>query len=255
MEKEDVRSYNVGTSDYFRRRIQPWDIWEEYKLNPWDADIVKRVLRNKGGEDPRLDYEKIIHICRKCIDMLDKGTYPERTTSGVALNPQANRINILLEPDAFLPKKATSGSAAYDLYAPADFLVKPGRNIMPLGFRMHLPYGIGATPNPRSGNSSKGMEGYAQWVMDTCASGMTLTVEGEPQRMDADVTWGLIDSDYRGVCGLIIYSREKKPFAVLRGARLAQMCFQRYEDMEFVTVDRLEGTERGEGGFGHTGTM
>ncbi len=45
--KNEVRSYNVGKSDYAKCKIQPWDIWLEYNLNPWDADIVKRVLRNK----------------------------------------------------------------------------------------------------------------------------------------------------------------------------------------------------------------
>jgi hypothetical protein len=77
--KEDVMSYNVGSSDYSSRKIQPWDIWEEYKLNPWDADIVKRVLRTKEepGMTPEeariMDYEKIIHICKKRIDQINKG--------------------------------------------------------------------------------------------------------------------------------------------------------------------------------------
>ena len=51
---EDVRSYNVGNSDYSQHTIQPWDIWIEYKLNPFDADIVKRVLRNKQGESRKI---------------------------------------------------------------------------------------------------------------------------------------------------------------------------------------------------------
>lgn len=77
--EEDVMSYNVGSSDYSKRRIQPWDIWEEYKLNPWDADIVKRILRTKEepGMTPQeariMDYEKIIHICKKRIDQINKG--------------------------------------------------------------------------------------------------------------------------------------------------------------------------------------
>lgn len=79
MERSDVMSYNVGNSDYSKRKIQPWDIWEEYKLNPWDADIVKRVLRTK--EEPSItpqearimDYEKIIHICKKRIDQIERG--------------------------------------------------------------------------------------------------------------------------------------------------------------------------------------
>lgn len=71
---ENVQSYNVGKSDYSKHVIQPWDIWKEYNLNPWDADIVKRVLRSKEGEARTLDYEKIIHICKYRISELSKET-------------------------------------------------------------------------------------------------------------------------------------------------------------------------------------
>lgn len=74
---EKVRSYNVGKSDYSKHAIQPWDIWKEYNLNPWDADIVKRVLRSKEGEPRTVDYEKIIHICQYRIAELSKGTPKE----------------------------------------------------------------------------------------------------------------------------------------------------------------------------------
>lgn len=79
MDKEDVMSYNVGSSDYSKRKIQPWNIWEEYKLNPWDADIVKRVLRTKeepgmtSQEARIMDYEKIIHVCKKRIEQIERG--------------------------------------------------------------------------------------------------------------------------------------------------------------------------------------
>lgn len=71
--KEDIRSYNVGQSDYSKHDIQPWDIWLEYGLNPWDADIVKRVLRKKETDNRKMDYEKIIHICRERIRQIDAG--------------------------------------------------------------------------------------------------------------------------------------------------------------------------------------
>ena len=67
---EDVRSYNVGSSDYATKKIQPWDIWIEYNLNPFDADIVKRILRTKKGEAPTEKYEKIIHVCKERIRQL-----------------------------------------------------------------------------------------------------------------------------------------------------------------------------------------
>ena len=74
---ENVQSYNVGKSDYAKHKIQPWHIWKEYNLNPWDADIVKRVLRSKEGEARTLDYEKIIHICKYRIAQLSKEVLKE----------------------------------------------------------------------------------------------------------------------------------------------------------------------------------
>ena len=74
------RDVNVGASNYAKYKIQPWDIWLEYGLNPWDADIIKRILRTKviGGMTPteaRLeDYEKIKHICDERIAQLN-GAY------------------------------------------------------------------------------------------------------------------------------------------------------------------------------------
>lgn len=68
---KNVRDYNVGKSDYAKHTIQPWDIILEYSLNYWDGDIIKRVLRTKEGESRRLDYEKIIHICKERIRQID----------------------------------------------------------------------------------------------------------------------------------------------------------------------------------------
>lgn len=63
----EERSYNIGASDYSKHVIQPWSIWIDYDLNPWDADIVKRILRTKASESRLMDYEKIIHICKERI--------------------------------------------------------------------------------------------------------------------------------------------------------------------------------------------
>jgi len=69
---DSVRNYNVGNSDYAEHKIQPWDIWLEYELNPWDADIVKRTLRDKAGDSRILDYQKIKHICDERIRQLQE---------------------------------------------------------------------------------------------------------------------------------------------------------------------------------------
>lgn len=70
-ESNNVRNHNVGTSDYSEHIIQPWTIWLDWNLNPWDADIIKRVLRNKFGESRKQDYEKIIHICQERIRQIE----------------------------------------------------------------------------------------------------------------------------------------------------------------------------------------
>lgn len=68
---QGCRAYNVGNSDYSQHTIQPWSIWLDYDLNPWDADIIKRVLRTKETESRSSDYEKIIHICEERIRQLE----------------------------------------------------------------------------------------------------------------------------------------------------------------------------------------
>jgi hypothetical protein len=73
----EVRKNNVGKSDYSKHVIQPWSIWLDYNLNPWDADITKRVLRTKEecGISPTvsriMDYKKIKHICDERLRQLE----------------------------------------------------------------------------------------------------------------------------------------------------------------------------------------
>lgn len=74
-ENECVRSYNVGNSDYAKHKIQPWDVWLNHSLNPWEGDIVKRVIRRKKGQNRREDFEKIIHIAQELIRQIDMGEY------------------------------------------------------------------------------------------------------------------------------------------------------------------------------------
>ena len=69
--KPSIRNYNVGNSDYSKHIIQPWCIWIDYNLNPFDADIIKRILRTKEGDTRKMDYEKIIHICQERIRQID----------------------------------------------------------------------------------------------------------------------------------------------------------------------------------------
>jgi hypothetical protein len=70
-EESSPRATHEGASDYSHRLIQPWAIWQEYQLNPWDADILKRLLRTKQGDSRELDYKKIIHIAQERLRQLE----------------------------------------------------------------------------------------------------------------------------------------------------------------------------------------
>lgn len=67
----EVRKANVGNSNYSEHTIQPYSIWIDWDLNPWDADIIKRVLRTKKGDSRKMDYEKIIHVCQERIRQIE----------------------------------------------------------------------------------------------------------------------------------------------------------------------------------------
>lgn len=135
---------------------------------------------------------------------------------------------------AILPKRMTEGAAAYDLFLPQYVYVRSGRQVIGLGFSMEIPKGYAAEIQPRSGFSSKGM------------------LDDSDERKDADVMYGLIDSDYRGEVGLIIRSNERFYFGIPYGTRIAQMIIRKVEDADFVESDSLSDTERGDGGFGST---
>lgn len=145
-----------------------------------------------------------------------------------------------LSEDAIIPKKATDGSIAFDVYVPKDIVIEKGRQVIPLEFAIELPIGYEAKIEARSGFSLKGMEGIS---------------ENGPTRFDADVITGKIDSDYRGNVGVIINSIEERRFYIKRGTRIAQMTiYHSAPDWEFVEVEELSETERDKGGFGHSGT-
>ena len=144
---------------------------------------------------------------------------------------------------AIMPKKGTAGAAAYDVYVPKSTFVKRGRQIIPLDFAIEIPYGYEAKIEPRSGFSSKGMEGVL----------VLGTFEEEPTaRFNCDVIQGKIDSDYRGNVGVIVNNQDME-FLMTRKTRIAQLTIYKVEDVEFEEVEELTNTERNNGGFGSTG--
>lgn len=105
---DSVRNHNVGNSDYAKHKIQPWDVWIEFQLNPFDADLVKRTLRTKaeGGmtqaEARKLDYEKIVHISSERIRQIKTGVYwPSQTEL-----PNGSRVDSIIAEYNLCPKDA-----------------------------------------------------------------------------------------------------------------------------------------------------
>ena len=130
-----------------------------------------------------------------------------------------------------LPAYATVQSAGMDLRANIDepIALKPlERRLIPTGLHIALPAGYEAQVRPRSGLALK----------------KGITVLNSP---------GTIDADYRGEVGVLLINLSQEDFVVNDGERIAQMVIARHEQAEFVEVDVLDETERGEGGYGHTG--
>lgn len=141
------------------------------------------------------------------------------------------KIRVINESKHCLPKYATEGSAGMDLYANLEGKVtlKPlERKLIPTGIRIALPKGYEAQIRPRSGLALK--------------HGISLG--------NAVAT---IDADYRGLIGVILINLSNETFEVNDGDRIAQMVIAKHEIAEWEETDTLDETERGDGGFGHTG--
>ena len=130
------------------------------------------------------------------------------------------------------PSYATLNSAGMDLRAniDEDVILKPlERVLIPTGIFISLPPNNEAQIRPRSGLALK----------------KGITVLNSP---------GTIDSDYTGEIGVILVNLSNELFTINRGERIAQMVISKHEKVEWEQVEILEQTERGDGGFGHTGT-
>lgn len=141
------------------------------------------------------------------------------------------KIQIINKSKHPLPQYATECSAGMDIRANLNepIVLKPlQRCLVPTGLYISLPRGFEAQMRPRSGLALK--------------KGITLLN-----------TPGTIDADYRGEIGIILVNLSAEDFVVEDGERIAQMVIARHEQAEWVEVETLDETERGEGGFGHTG--
>lgn len=141
------------------------------------------------------------------------------------------KIRIVNKSKHELPQYATPLSAGLDLRANIDSPIILGpmeRCLVPTGLFMALPAGYEAQVRPRSGLALK----------------KGITVLNSP---------GTIDADYRGEVCIILVNLSTEPFTIEDGERVAQMVIARHEQVEWEVTDVLDETERGEGGFGHSG--
>ena len=141
------------------------------------------------------------------------------------------KIQIINKSKHATPSYATIQSAGMDLRAniDEDITLEPlERKLIPTGLHIALPDGFEAQVRPRSGLAYK----------------HGLSVLNAP---------GTIDADYRGDIGVILINLSKEPFIIKDGERIAQLVIAPYTKAEWLEVDELDETLRGEGGFGHTG--
>lgn len=141
------------------------------------------------------------------------------------------KIRIINRGSQLLPAYATPQSAGMDLRANIEdpITLRPlERRIVPTGLYIALPEGYEAQVRPRSGLALK----------------HGITVLNSP---------GTIDSDYRGEIGVLLINLSDTPFVINAGERIAQMVVARHEQAELIEVEELDDTERGAGGYGHTG--
>ena len=141
------------------------------------------------------------------------------------------KIEVVNKGHQPLPQYATEQSAGMDLRANLDepIVLRPlERRLIPTGLHIALPEGYEAQVRPRSGLALK----------------KGITVLNAP---------GTIDADYRGEVGVVLVNLSQEDFVVNDGERIAQMVIARYEKADFIEVEVLDATERGEGGYGHTG--
>lgn len=141
------------------------------------------------------------------------------------------KIKIINKSNNPLPAYETSTSAGLDLRAflDSDVILQPfERKLIPTGLYIELPVGYEAQIRPRSGLAIKN----------------GITVLNSP---------GTIDSDYRGEIKVILINMSQTEFVVKSGERICQMVIAKHENAELIEVDEISQTERGAGGFGHTG--
>ena len=134
-----------------------------------------------------------------------------------------------LREDAILPKYASSGDSGADLFTPDEVIIKAGeRKLVKTGIAIALPEGYEAQVRSKSGLALKA----------------GLMVLNSP---------GTVDEKYRGEVGVIIFNTSKEDYKFDAGAKIAQLVISPISQSDFIVLDELDETDRGQGGFGSTG--
>lgn len=223
--------YELNSLDEFN------DLWNEAQK---ELEMYRQGIRDSAN-DPHIQEE--FKLWDQCVA---DGLNDAKNIKWTKLGPSIIPIQIqLIHPDAQIPKKATPYSAGYDVCAIEEQIVRTNEiayhvdihktkpsscvgTLVKLGFKIAIPIGYEIQIRPRSGLALK----YG------------ITCLNSP---------GTIDSDYRGEVGVILINHSNQEYTIKKGDRIAQMIVAKAPESEFILVNDLKTTERGEGGYGHSG--
>lgn len=169
--------------------------------------------------------------------------------------PKRFKLEIKALGEYIPTRKAKRGSIGYDLAVPADVHIPAhSRTVVKLNFAINLPVNYEAKIEPRSGFSSRGIEGYGTKYIRKKIFGIFTrkTVVSGKMNFDADVIPGKVDPNYTDSVGVIIRNNDEA-FTIRKGTRIAQMTIYRTTPVWFVPVEELTCESRG-GGFGSSGS-
>ena len=168
-------------------------------------------------------------------------------------NKETVKIKIKLETDAILPTRGKGGDACFDLYVSKDTTIEAKKKgLVPTGVRIQLLPNQEATVRNRSGISLNGCPATIA-VSDTLYGEPTYRVEDV--LADVDIIWGTIDSNYRGVIGIIVRNHEDQDITIKSGTKLAQLGIHTFFNGDLELVTELDDSERMEQGFGSSGVV
>ena len=202
------------------------------KLRFWESRLPELAPTKRTGRGDRLYNRDEIYKLLQFVRLAESG---DLTLQGVIKEFKQNKPLTMvlrmqrLDKDVQMPTYGSEGAACFDLRANEDVSIESGDTvIVKTGLIFEVPIGYEAVIRPRSGISFK----------------TNLRVANSP---------GTIDSDYRGEIGIILDNIGDERLMVVKGERIAQCKLQKADQFQFLFVEKLGDTERGEDGFGSTG--